>query len=107
MPLTPPPDNTRVYLCAAFGASLCIFIWSFSRSTLPFVGDNIHQLPHGGFYQDGTKTIRYNAPGKLNSLEAPTKFLRQPWAIVIALIAIIILLNRPSSTRCATCGRSH
>ncbi|AKZ66616.1 triple gene block protein 2 [Atractylodes mottle virus] len=104
MQLTPPPDHSKTYLGLAIGAGLALVIYTYSRSTLPHVGDNLHHLPHGGCYQDGTKSIFYGQPHKLNSLERPTQLLQQPWAYVIILGAIIFLLNIWESRTCR-CGR--
>ncbi|ACJ14320.1 triple gene block protein 2 [Potato latent virus] len=106
MPLTPPPDYTKAILAACIGLSLALLVGVYSRSTIPAVGDNLHSLPHGGTYLDGTKRIVYGAPNKLNSLEGQRTLSGQPWAIVIVLIAVIILLSRFNST-CAHCGRCH
>ncbi|QED42794.1 TGB2 [Allium carlavirus A] len=62
MPLSPPPDNTKTLLACAVGATFALCLYTLTRSTLPHVGDNIHHLPHGGCYQDGTKKIYYNKP---------------------------------------------
>ncbi|ACN66298.1 12 KDa protein, partial [Verbena latent virus] len=79
MPLIAPPDNTRTFLCLAVGISLSLFIGLYTRNTLPHVGDLHHSLPHGGFYRDGTKTISYLKPNKLNSVEGHQKhFATQP-----------------------------
>lgn len=59
-----PPDNTRSYLVLAIGVATAVVIYMLTRSTLPHVGDNIHSLPHGGNYCDGTKSIAYNKPAR-------------------------------------------
>lgn len=107
MPLSPPPDNSKAIFAAAVGLSLVLLVLVYSRNTLPQVGDNIHSLPHGGVYRDGTKSVFYGAPGKLNSLEKAQKILSQPWAWVIALVAVIILLSSGGGRRNCACGRNH
>lgn len=107
MPLTPPPDNSKAIFAAAVGASLVLLVLVYTRNTLPVVGDNIHSLPHGGLYRDGTKSVLYGAPGKLNSLERGYKLLHQPWAWVVSLVAVIVLLSVKPSGSCRGCGRSH
>nr|QBL75478.1 TGB2 [Potato virus M] len=108
MPLTPPPDFTKVYLSAACGAALAIAIWLLTKNTLPAVGDRDHNLPHGGWYRDGTKAVFYNKPCKLNSIESrSTSLFGQPWALVILLIALIWASSRFGKQNCRTCGGAH
>lgn len=108
MPLTPPPDYTRVFASAVLGATLALIAWTLSRNTLPQVGDREHYLPHGGFYRDGTKVVRYFGPSRLNSLEGRTGGgLWQPWAVVVVLVAAIVGLSRGFNQRCAKCGQCH
>nr|QUW17170.1 triple gene block 2 [Chrysanthemum virus B] len=105
MPLTPPPDHTKVLLVVAIGLSVVASILTYSRSTLPQVGDHSHLLPHGGVYKDGTKTIVYGGPRKLNSLEGGLNLPVQPWFLVIVLSAAIFLLSYRSGHRRCICGR--
>nr|WNN25165.1 TGB2 [Hosta virus X] len=60
--LTPPPNYTPVLLAVVIGVGLAVVTNQLTRSTLPHVGDNIHSLPHGGNYQDGTKSVIYRGP---------------------------------------------
>nr|UGL76540.1 triple gene block protein 2 [Chrysanthemum virus B]WBY54307.1 MAG: triple gene block protein 2 [Chrysanthemum virus B]WBY54313.1 MAG: triple gene block protein 2 [Chrysanthemum virus B]WBY54319.1 MAG: triple gene block protein 2 [Chrysanthemum virus B] len=107
MPLTPPPDHTKVLLVAAIGLSIVASILTYSRNTLPQVGDHSHLLPHGGVYKDGTKTIVYGGPRKLNSLEGGFNLPVQPWFLVILLSAAIFLLSCRSGHRRCICGQCH
>nr|QQG34561.1 TGB2 [Stevia carlavirus 1] len=107
MALSPPPDYTKAVLCCAIGLSLVLLVLVYSRSTLPSVGDNLHSLPHGGYYRDGTKTIHYNAPKKLNSLEKGYGITNQPWAYVILITAAIILSEVFQRRGTCSCGRTH
>nr|QVX32688.1 triple gene block protein 2 [Potato virus M]UZP17326.1 Triple gene block 2 Protein [Potato virus M] len=108
MPLTPPPDFTKVYLSAALGVSLALVVWLLTRSTLPVVGDRDHNLPHGGWYRDGTKSVFYNSPGRLNSIEArKAPLLGQPWAIVVLLVLLIWASHKLGRPSCRACGGSH
>nr|QQG34674.1 TGB2 [Carya illinoinensis carlavirus 1] len=107
MPLTPPPDYTKVLFAVAGGLGLALIIGLFTRSTLPFSGDQAHSLPHGGWYKDGTKQVYYGGPGKLNSVEKQGFLIGQPWAIVIILVGLIILSTLRSPNRCVICGHSH
>nr|QYF50182.1 MAG: triple gene block protein 2 [Guangdong betaflexivirus] len=107
MALTPPPDYSRAVLCCAIGLSLVLLVLVYSRSTLPGVGDNLHSLPHGGYYKDGTKTIHYNPPNKLNSLEKGYGITNQPWAYVIALTVAIAFSECFYRRKHCSCGRTH
>nr|QQG34555.1 TGB2 [Tagetes carlavirus 1] len=107
MVLTPPPDHTRTFLVAAIGASVVLLVYVYSRSTLPGVGDNLHSLPHGGFYRDGTKTIHYGAPCKLNSLESTYSFTNQPWAYILLLTLLIVICESLNRRGTCSCGRAH
>nr|ALP45917.1 triple gene block protein 2 [Cherry green ring mottle virus]ALP45929.1 triple gene block protein 2 [Cherry green ring mottle virus] len=60
MSLKPPTDLSRPLLFAVTGVSLALLIATYKSHYLPSVGDNIHSLPHGGHYSDGTKSISYN-----------------------------------------------
>nr|QQX32701.1 TGB2 [Helenium virus S]QQX32707.1 TGB2 [Helenium virus S] len=107
MALSPPPDYTRVFLSLAIGLSLVLLVFVYSRSTLPTVGDNIHSLPHGGHYRDGTKAIFYGAPRKLNSIEGYCRKYHQPWAYVIGISLLVLILSLWDSRRVCSCGRRH
>nr|AHJ80273.1 triple gene block protein 2 [Cherry twisted leaf associated virus]UCJ00508.1 triple gene block 2 [Cherry twisted leaf associated virus] len=60
MSLHPPTDFSKPLLFAAVGVSLALLCATYKASYLPAVGDNIHSLPHGGAYRDGTKAVNYN-----------------------------------------------
>ena len=82
--LTPPPDHSKAVLSVAIGVGVALVIYVVTRSTLPHVGDNLHHLPHGGAYRDGTKSICYNRPNSVQPITA------LPFALVpIALILLI------------------
>nr|QED43235.1 TGB2 [Garlic common latent virus] len=107
MPLLPPPDNTKAVLAVAIGCSIGLALFVLTRSTLPHVGDNLHSLPHGGSYRDGTKSINYCGPKKTypsSNLFANSTSLVP--IVVLALTGVIILLSRHNS-RCVACGRTH
>lgn len=106
MPLTAPPDYTRVFLCVGLGLTLALVVAVYSRSTLPFVGDNSHALPHGGIYRDGTKSVCYGAPKKLNSLESYSG--NQAWAAFgVFSLTGLVLLSSWFSRSCAACHQRH
>nr|QQG34622.1 TGB2 [Yucca alphaflexivirus 1] len=62
MPLVEPKSHHDTFAALAVGLAIVGFAWVITRSTLPHVGDNIHSLPHGGQYRDGTKQISYCSP---------------------------------------------
>ncbi|AIZ76621.1 triple gene block protein 2 [Elderberry carlavirus B] len=106
MPLSAPPDRTRVYLCA--GIAICILgtIFFLTRSNLPHVGDNIHSLPHGGRYRDGTKSVDYCSPRtRLPSSNLLTSGVSNFWvlALICVLIGFIKLSARTPSCQCGHC----
>nr|ABI95137.1 TGB2 protein [Coleus vein necrosis virus] len=106
MPLK-PPDNTKSILAIATGAGLALVLYTLTRSTLPQVGDNIHSLPHGGFYKDGTKTISYCSPSKTfpgSILAVPGSLW--PFVAVVVLTCLILLTNR-KEMRCPRCLQTH
>nr|UEE94774.1 hypothetical protein [Pea streak virus] len=95
MPLIAPPDNSRSFLALAIGAGIAIVIFTLRSSQLPHVGDNIHSLPHGGFYKDGTKTIQYHSPARVSN-----NWFKGPNNIqALALVLLIIGLIHASSLR--------
>nr|AJD23373.1 triple gene block protein 2 [Yam virus X]AJD23378.1 triple gene block protein 2 [Yam virus X]AJD23383.1 triple gene block protein 2 [Yam virus X]AJD23388.1 triple gene block protein 2 [Yam virus X] len=101
MPLTPPPDYKQVYLVFVVGLSVALGCYILTRSTLPHVGDNLHSLPHGGTYADGTKRIIYHRPsGPLQS--HGNNFI--PLGLVLLLIFLIYVsgTNRHRRVNC-TC----
>nr|QED43571.1 TGB2 [Garlic latent virus] len=107
MPLLPPPDNTKAILAVAIGCGIGLALFVLTRSTLPHVGDNLHSLPHGGSYRDGTKAINYCGPRKnypsSNLLSNSTAFVP---LVVIVLTGIIIFISRRGNC-CVACGRTH
>nr|AKN20445.1 triple gene block protein 2 [Cherry rusty mottle associated virus] len=66
MSLKPPIDYSKPLLCAAIGVTVALVGAVLRADNLPRVGDNIHSLPHGGLYRDGTKSVNYNG---LNCIE--------------------------------------
>nr|AFV36810.1 TGB2 protein [Garlic latent virus] len=109
MPLSPPPDHTKTFFACAVGVCIALCLYTLTRSTLPHVGDNIHSLPHGGCYQDGTKRIIYNSPARkfpssnlLSGLTTPLCFL----ALIIGLIYVSEKVKPSSSVRVA-CRCNH
>nr|WPR17636.1 MAG: TGB2 protein [Dracophyllum betaflexi-like virus] len=90
MPLSAPPDYTKsVYVLAiGFVCGVCLFM--LTRNNLPHVGDNIHSLPHGGCYRDGTKAINYGGPRKtFPSSGLLSGFGVPALGIVLLIIALI------------------
>nr|UZM07854.1 triple gene block 2 [Hydrangea chlorotic mottle virus] len=106
MPLTPPPNFTQTYLAAAVGISTAILVGLLTRSTLPHAGDLQHSLPHGGRYRDGTKSVDYCSPRKLNSVERGFQGQWLIWPLVIVLVGLVIFLSKNRSN-CYACGATH
>ncbi|ASJ78787.1 triple gene block protein 2 [Vanilla virus X] len=96
MPLIHPPDHTNAIRIAAVFLGVTLTIYALRVNTLPHVGDNIHALPHGGRYQDGTKTIFYNSPFRS---QVPSTL---PAILALILPAIIYALSRHHRTRVVT-----
>ncbi|BAG06156.1 triple gene block protein 2 [Phaius virus X] len=101
MPLQPPTDYTRIYSFLVIGVSCVTILYLLTRSTLPHVGDNIHHLPHGGCYRDGTKSIYYGS-AKRGSHPYPDKL----WAfLAISGLVFAIYWTRPRRACPCTCPR--
>ncbi|AZM69109.1 triple gene block protein 2 [Garlic yellow mosaic-associated virus] len=109
MPISAPPDYSKTFVIIAVGAGIALCLFILTRSTLPSVGDNIHQLPHGGTYVDGTKRINYCGPNK----EFPSSNLFNPGSnfgvllLVITLIFAIHVLSGRETTIRSNCGCIH
>nr|APG77774.1 triple gene block protein 2 [Asian prunus virus 2] len=109
--LTPPPDNTRVLLPIAIGLGVGVVIWCLTRSTLPQVGDNIHSLPHGGNYLDGTKRISYCGPK--DSFPSSNLFKGGAFSAICVVVLLVFaihvseLFNRPNRRSCGCGSASH
>ncbi|AFP73390.1 TGB2 [Sweet potato C6 virus] len=104
MALTPPPDHSKSLLAICVGIAIALVLYSLTRSNLPHVGDNLHSLPHGGCYQDGTKSISYNSPARTypaSTLLAKSAF--NPFLIVLLLSACIFILSKNQSHSCRSC----
>nr|BAU45631.1 triple gene block protein2 [Alternanthera mosaic virus] len=86
--LTPPADHSKAVLAAVVGVSLALIINSFLVYRLPSPGDNIHNLPFGGSYRDGTKSIHYNSSRAQNTVSGVS-----PLLIVLILSALIYALS--------------
>nr|BDX36177.1 triple gene block protein 2 [Plantago asiatica mosaic virus]BDX36182.1 triple gene block protein 2 [Plantago asiatica mosaic virus]BDX36187.1 triple gene block protein 2 [Plantago asiatica mosaic virus]BDX36192.1 triple gene block protein 2 [Plantago asiatica mosaic virus] len=103
--LTPPTDYGKPVLAASIGISVALLVYTATRSTLPHVGDNLHALPHGGKYIDGTKSIHYFSPSSYKSKDPlPFAFL-----LILTLSGLILLLSRRSRPplHCSGCGKLH
>nr|WLW42347.1 triple gene block protein 2 [Lily virus X] len=87
MPLIPPPDYSKPILAAVIGGALAFFVLLVTRNTLPHTGDNLHSLPHGGSYCDGTKRIHYRGPHRSGVPELPGK----TWAFLLVCCILLYL----------------
>nr|QVU24930.1 triple gene block protein 2 [Nerine latent virus] len=94
MPLTPPPDYSNSYFAIATGLGIGLSVFLLTRNTLPHTGDNIHHLPHGGRYRDGTKRIDYCGPSSKPDFYSNSKNI--PFLIVFTIVAVILYLSRES-----------
>jgi ABC-type sugar transport system permease subunit len=88
MPITAPPDYTKHLFPIAVGFGVALVVFSLTRNNLPHVGDNIHALPHGGRYRDGTKAIIYNSPQQ----KFPSSNLFGPGSNLATLFFVILLI---------------
>uniref|UniRef100_A0AAU7L1V5 Movement protein TGB2 n=1 Tax=Hibiscus chlorotic speck associated virus 3 TaxID=3143944 RepID=A0AAU7L1V5_9VIRU len=84
MPLSPPADHSKAVLTLAIGISLGVVVFFLTSFKGPAVGDNIHSLPFGGYYKDGTKQIIYNGNNNKG-------FVRIGSDKTLAFCAVIIL----------------
>ena len=106
--LTPPADHSKAVLAISVGVGLAIFIFPLLSYKLPVPGDNIHSLPFGGHYRDGTKVISYNSP---RAQEAGTKWA--PLLAILLLTLAIYVASKRDLTRhrelhsCSCCAQLH
>nr|QCH00872.1 triple gene block 2 [Shallot yellow stripe virus]QCH00881.1 triple gene block 2 [Shallot latent virus] len=109
MPLSPPPDHTKTYFASAVGICLALCLYTLTRSTLPHVGDNIHSLPHGGCYRDGTKKIIYNSPARNFPSSNLLLGFSSPLCLLALLFGLICLSEwfKPSSNTRNACRCNH
>ncbi|AIZ76615.1 triple gene block protein 2 [Elderberry carlavirus A] len=110
MPLSAPPDKTKLYLY--LGIVICVVgsLYFLTRNNLPHVGDNVHSLPHGGRYRDGTKSVDYYSPKRHNPSSNLLKSVGGNYwvAITIALlITAIHLSGRVNRCQCGNCPRMN
>nr|QTW21046.1 ORF3 [Potato virus X]CAA80776.1 12kDa protein [Potato virus X] len=105
--LTAPVNSEKVYIVLGLSFALISITFLLSRNNLPHVGDNIHSLPHGGAYRDGTKAILYNSPN-FGSRTSLNNSKNAAFAAVL-LLSLLIYGSRCLSQRnhlCA-CGNNH
>nr|AIL23157.1 TGB2 [Asparagus virus 3] len=107
--LTSPTNYESVFKILAIGALSCLTIYSLRSSQLPHTGDNIHHLPHGGNYADGTKRIQYFQPGG----NTPDYAKFRAGCVVLFLTALILIQSkwatrhlRTSVRVCSHCSHS-
>nr|ACM45987.1 triple gene block protein 2 [Helleborus net necrosis virus]ACM45993.1 triple gene block protein 2 [Helleborus net necrosis virus] len=108
MPLSPPPDHSRSFLALAVGLTLAVCLFALTRSTLPHVGDNIHSLPHGGCYRDGTKQISYGKPaGRVPSSNLFSGFGFSTALFIAVVLAGLTIYKGRRTTVCHLCRCNH
>ncbi|QCY49484.1 Triple gene block 2 protein [Shallot virus S] len=109
MPLSPPPNYTTSVLAGIIGVGTALVLFTLTRSTLPHTGDNIHHLPHGGCYQDGTKRIFYNSPSRTFPSSNLFSNVSLPFCGVLVLTALILFCEKfgLGSKLKVTCCHNH
>nr|QKV49429.1 ORF3 [Apple stem pitting virus] len=107
MPFSAPPDYSKSVFPVAVGVAVAVVLFTLTRSTLPQVGDNIHNLPHGGNYQDGTKRISYCGPkNSFPSSSLVSSGTPMVLGVIILLVFAIYVSEKWSQTgnrRCHCC----
>nr|WAB21254.1 triple gene block protein 3 [Banmivirus BanMMV] len=105
MALARPPDYTKVFLVGVFAVGTAVIIHFLRRSELPHVGDNLHSLPYGGSYCDGTKHISYKG-----RYEGRQSYTFSPLLLIFTLSFLIYVLSKRDSlsvgvhTCCSGCN---
>uniref|UniRef100_A0AAU7L1Y0 Movement protein TGB2 n=1 Tax=Hibiscus chlorotic speck associated virus 1 TaxID=3143942 RepID=A0AAU7L1Y0_9VIRU len=111
MPLSQPPDHSKTLLVLVIGISLGLIVYLLTSYKGPSVGDNIHNLPFGGYYQDGTKRIIYNSPQKQNKaysigLDKTLAFVLLILLSFLVYVSERVVPGRNSGTNCV-CDSHH
>nr|ATB18080.1 TGBp2 [Cherry green ring mottle virus]ATB18087.1 TGBp2 [Cherry green ring mottle virus] len=101
MSLKPPTDFSKPLLFAVAGISLALLCAAYKSHYLPSVGDNIHSLPHGGHYSDGTKSVSYNGLNcqlnhSQNLLSSHSKLIP---LILVLFVSFLIYVSSKFSNR--------
>lgn len=109
MPLAAPTNHFKGLEWVFVGVAVGISIFLLTRNNLPHVGDNIHSLPHGGSYRDGTKSINYCSPARKfpssNLFGLPAGLT--PLALVLGLSAAIYATSCRTSRAVVRCCHLH
>lgn len=105
MSFAPPPDQTKPILAVTAGATVALVVYFLTQDHIPHVGDNTHNLPHGGSYRDGNKCVSYAGPQRSPN-KASTSHL---WAFsLICLVSLaIVLVERFHRSRLAVHSCHH
>nr|QTU68642.1 triple gene block protein 2 [Potato virus X] len=105
--LTAPVNSEKVYIVLGLSFALISITFLLSRNNLPHVGDNIHSLPHGGAYRDGTKAVLYNSPN-FGSRTSLSNGKNAAFAVVL-LLSLLIYGSRclPQRNHLCACGNNH
>nr|WEC26235.1 triple geneblock protein 2 [Nerine potexvirus 1] len=111
MTLTKPADYTHIIPIAIVCTAAVLGLLLLTRNNLPSTGDNIHSLPHGGTYQDGTKHIRYCSPQHGSHYKYAATSNSIPIALAIILPAAIYFSSKYSTNNnhhhCSHCSRTQ
>ncbi|UEP18562.1 MAG: triple gene block protein 2 [Physalis virus X] len=101
-----PSDYSKAILAGVVGLGVIGFSYTVTRSTIPHVGDNLHHLPHGGSYRDGTKAICYSGPKVDTATQPSGRFV--VFLICVLLVGLIYgLSNSRNSTHLHRCSTVH
>ncbi|AAW50960.1 triple gene block protein 2 [Banana virus X] len=112
MSLRQPENFSGKIVPVCVSVTIGVILFFLTKSNLPHVGDNIHSLPHGGTYIDGSKKINYCSPQKNfpgNNLLRTTGSLFHPAILVFLLILAIYASSRLGNRRViiGTCNSPH
>lgn len=89
MALSRPPDYSKTLLVGSLAIGVATIIHFLRKNELPHVGDNLHYLPYGGSYCDGTKSINYQGS---NDRKQVIPF--NPLLLIFILSALIYVSSR-------------
>nr|WID94048.1 triple gene block protein 2 [Sweet potato chlorotic fleck virus] len=108
MSLTPPADYSKSVLAFSIGCGIAVIIFVTTRSTLPYVGDGQHSLPHGGTYCDAAKRVIYGKPSR-GAFDWLYTSGSASYAIplILCLTLLIYCLSPKPQPVCHRCGLQH
>ena len=116
MPLIPPPNPQKTYQITVLALGLVLLAFVLISDHSPKVGDHLHNLPFGGEYKDGTKTIKYFQRPNQHSLSKTLAKSHNTtiFLIILGLIGTLHGLHYFSNSRrvssslhCVLCKNKH